>query len=240
MLPGAAHASPTIAPSLPSSLTLAIEYLPIATLAPLARKLRIHKKTDIAALAEAIRLFGFVVPVLIDQVGRIVSGNGRLEAARSLGMIDVPCIRLVHLGLFSDLKHDMRGLSEAAHCTPTCTPISIRPDGPKQERFFTLVERLYSGFARLPRPAPWLEDLRHELISFPDGRHDDQVASISPFLNWAVGRGGWAGKPVAMSRGRSNRGSRPVARRRSDSRSSQTRSATSSPPAPARRLRPTR
>lgn len=97
MLPGAAHASPQIAPTLPSSLALAIEYVPIAHLAPLSRKLRIHKKTDIAALAEAIELFGFVVPVLIDHSGRIISGNGRLEAARALGMTDVPCIRLSHL-----------------------------------------------------------------------------------------------------------------------------------------------
>ena len=85
------------APTLPPSLNLAIEHLPIADLAPLSRKLKIHKKKDVAALAEAIRLFGFVVPVLIDQAGRIVSGNGRLDAARSLGMTDVPCIRLSHL-----------------------------------------------------------------------------------------------------------------------------------------------
>ena len=97
MLPGAALASPQIAPTLPSSLALAIEYVPIADLAPLSRKLRIHKKTDIATLAEAIKLFGFVVPVLIDQAGRIISGNGRLEAARALGMTEVPCIRLSHL-----------------------------------------------------------------------------------------------------------------------------------------------
>ena len=97
MPPGPAHASPKIAPTLPSSLALAIEYVPIASLSPLSRKLRIHKKTDIMALAGAIKLFGFVVPVLIDQAGRIISGNGRLEAARALGMTDVPCIRLSHL-----------------------------------------------------------------------------------------------------------------------------------------------
>jgi predicted phage terminase large subunit-like protein len=93
-------------------------------------------------------------------------------------------------GLFSDLKRDMRGLSEAMHCSPGCAPILIRPDGSKQDRFFTSVERLYNGFAKLPREAPWLDALRHELISFPDGRNDDQVDSISQFLNWAVGRGG--------------------------------------------------
>ncbi|MFN4092189.1 MAG: site-specific DNA-methyltransferase [Brevundimonas sp.] len=84
-------------PALPPSLALKIEYLPIADLAPLSRKLKIHKKKDVAALAEAIKLFGFVVPILVDHAGRIVSGNGRLDAARSLGMTEVPCIRLSHL-----------------------------------------------------------------------------------------------------------------------------------------------
>lgn len=85
------------APALPPSLKLSIEYLPISELAPLSRKLKIHKKKDVAALAEAIELFGFAVPVLVDQAGRIISGNGRLDAARTLGMTEVPCIRLSHL-----------------------------------------------------------------------------------------------------------------------------------------------
>ena len=36
----------------------------------------------------------------------------------------------------------------------------------------------------LPQQAPWLEDLRIEFASFPQGRHDDQVDSISQFLAW--------------------------------------------------------
>lgn len=93
-------------------------------------------------------------------------------------------------GLFADLKRDMRGHSDERHRVSGCAPIAITPDGPKGERFFTSVERLYSGFAKFPRAAPWLDDLKKELMAFPDGRHDDQVDSISQFLNWAVGRGG--------------------------------------------------
>ena len=52
------------APALPDALNLAVEYLPLADLASRSRKLRIHKKSDVAALAAAIRQFGFVVPVL--------------------------------------------------------------------------------------------------------------------------------------------------------------------------------
>lgn len=94
------------------------------------------------------------------------------------------------IGLKMDLRRDMRGLSERQHNAPSCTTLAIRPDGPKQERFYASVERLYTGFAKLPREVPWLDEFRHELISFPDGRHDDQVDSVSQFLNWAVGPGG--------------------------------------------------
>lgn len=82
---------------LPPSITLAIEEMAIDRLAPLSRKLRIHKKATIASMAAAIRQFGFLVPVLINAEDKIVSGNGRLEAARSLGMATVPCIRISHL-----------------------------------------------------------------------------------------------------------------------------------------------
>ena len=65
MSSGYGHAT-DIAPSLPPTLALAIENRPIAGLAPLSRKLRIHKKSAITALAGAIRQFGFLVPVLIN------------------------------------------------------------------------------------------------------------------------------------------------------------------------------
>ncbi len=85
------------APDLPASLRLAIEHLPTSSLAPAGRKLRLHKKSDIVALAKAIETFGFLVPVLIDQDSKIISGSGRVEAARQLGMAELPCVRVTHL-----------------------------------------------------------------------------------------------------------------------------------------------
>ena len=32
--------------------------------------------------------------------------------------------------------------------------------------------------------APWLGEFLTELLSFPNGRHDDQVDSVSQFLRW--------------------------------------------------------
>jgi hypothetical protein len=33
-------------------------------------------------------------------------------------------------------------------------------------------------------PSPWLAIFLTELLSFPHGRHDDQVDSVSQFLYW--------------------------------------------------------
>ena len=44
--------------------------------------------------------------------------------------------------------------------------------------------RIEAGHVWLPERAPWLDDLRAEIASFPHGRHDDQVDSISQFLSW--------------------------------------------------------
>ena len=44
--------------------------------------------------------------------------------------------------------------------------------------------KIEAGHVHLPQRARWLEDLRFELMQFPYGRYDDQVDSISQFLNW--------------------------------------------------------
>jgi predicted phage terminase large subunit-like protein len=39
------------------------------------------------------------------------------------------------------------------------------------------------GSVLLPKDAPWLEEFRAELLSFP-GRHDDQVDALAQGLAW--------------------------------------------------------
>ena len=48
-------------------------------------------------IAQSIRTFGFTNPVLIDRENTILAGHGRVEAAKLLGMIEVPCVRLEHM-----------------------------------------------------------------------------------------------------------------------------------------------
>ena len=51
----------------------------------------------IESVANSIRTFGFLVPVVIDAEGTLVAGHTRVEAAKTLGIPEVPCIRAEHL-----------------------------------------------------------------------------------------------------------------------------------------------
>jgi predicted phage terminase large subunit-like protein len=45
--------------------------------------------------------------------------------------------------------------------------------------------RFEAGQVHLPKEAPWLAAFLHEMLAFPMARHDDQIDSVSQFLNWA-------------------------------------------------------
>ena len=78
-------------------LGLSITYHPIHTLVALGRKTRSHTKDQIQKLATSIQTFGFNVPVLIDEEGKVLAGNARVEAARLIGLPEVPCVQLAHM-----------------------------------------------------------------------------------------------------------------------------------------------
>jgi DNA modification methylase len=74
-----------------------ITYQPIARLKTNPNNARTHSKHQIRQIAESIRVFGFTNPVLVDRRNRIIAGHGRVEAAKLLGMTEVPTIRLEDL-----------------------------------------------------------------------------------------------------------------------------------------------
>jgi len=53
----------------------------------------------------------------------------------------------------------------------------------KEERLAAGSPLIHEGKVRIPREAPWLEAFFSELRKFPNGRHDDQVDTLSLFLN---------------------------------------------------------
>uniref|UniRef100_UPI003340DEEE ParB/Srx family N-terminal domain-containing protein n=1 Tax=Bosea sp. (in: a-proteobacteria) TaxID=1871050 RepID=UPI003340DEEE len=66
----------------------------LSELVPSARNARTHSKKQIHLIAESIKAFGFVSPILAmaTKDGEIVAGHGRYEAARLLGMKKVQVI----------------------------------------------------------------------------------------------------------------------------------------------------
>ena len=69
--------------------------------------------------------------------------------------------------------------------------IGIKPETDKQTRLYTCAPQFESGSVFFPGPdqnAPWVDDLVSELLTFPGGRHDDQVDSISQALTWVRAR----------------------------------------------------
>ncbi len=77
--------------------SLKVELRPIATLRPSARPARTHSERQIEQIASSIRQFGFTNPIIIDIDGTIVAGHGRHQAARMLGIEDVPVIPIEDL-----------------------------------------------------------------------------------------------------------------------------------------------
>jgi ParB-like chromosome segregation protein Spo0J len=76
---------------------LKITYKSPGQLQPRAGNPRTHTKKQIQQIAASIKEFGFISPVLVDDADGIIAGHGRVEAAKLIGMGDVPTVRVDHL-----------------------------------------------------------------------------------------------------------------------------------------------
>ena len=74
-----------------------VEQLKVGDLIPYVNNSRTHSDEQVMQVASSIKEFGFTNPILIDDDGGIIAGHGRLMAAKKLGLVEVPCIRLGHL-----------------------------------------------------------------------------------------------------------------------------------------------
>lgn len=73
---------------------LEVSYRLIADLRPRIGNPRTHSKKQIDQIAASMRRFGFTNPILVDNESGIIAGHGRVEAAKVLGMTEVPTLRL--------------------------------------------------------------------------------------------------------------------------------------------------
>ena len=67
------------------------------------------------------------------------------------------------------------------------TSFSVRgliPKDDKPTRLLSVSHLIEGGQIAVPADAPWIAELRREITLFPNGKHDDQVDSITQFLRW--------------------------------------------------------
>ena len=64
----------------------------LADIVPYANNTKKHDETQIKNVAESIKKYGWVQPIVIDDDGTIVIGHCRALAAEKLGIEEVPCV----------------------------------------------------------------------------------------------------------------------------------------------------
>ena len=69
-----------------------IEYKKLKDLTHYEKNTKKHDKTQINNVAESIKQYGFVQPIVVDKNDVIVIGHCRYEAAKKLKLETVPCV----------------------------------------------------------------------------------------------------------------------------------------------------
>jgi len=69
----------------------------ISDIIPYSKNAKKHDKKQIKQVAESIKRFGFVQPIVIDKDNVVVIGHCRLEAAKFLEIKEVPCLLVDNL-----------------------------------------------------------------------------------------------------------------------------------------------
>ena len=59
---------------------------------PYKKNAKLHPQEQVEHIANSIREFGWQQPIVLDKNKEIIIGHGRFEAAKSLGMEEVPCV----------------------------------------------------------------------------------------------------------------------------------------------------
>jgi phage terminase large subunit-like protein len=75
----------------------------------------------------------------------------------------------------------------------------VRED--KETRLIGQTGQLEAGRCLLPTEAPWLAAFCSELKAFPSGRYDDQVDSMTQFLEFEMRNPRWWRRPIRLMDG---------------------------------------
>ena len=73
------------------------EMIDISELHPYENNARTHSDSQLEAICNSIKEFGFINPVIIDENNMILVGHGRIEASKILGLTKAPYRRVTNL-----------------------------------------------------------------------------------------------------------------------------------------------
>lgn len=59
---------------------------------PFHNNARVHEEKSINAISASVDRFSWLAPIVVDKDGVIIAGHGRLDAAKQLGMSEVPVL----------------------------------------------------------------------------------------------------------------------------------------------------
>jgi DNA modification methylase len=76
---------------------LVVTYRGREELKPHPTNAKLHGKEDIARVMKSVRTYGWTIPILIDEQANVLAGHARLEAAKQLGLEEVPTICISHM-----------------------------------------------------------------------------------------------------------------------------------------------
>lgn len=109
------------------------------------------------------------------------------------GRYEYPRLRELAIELAQRYKPDFILVEDTCTGTALCQELRnlvrrpIKPIpvyGNKIERLFVEQSKFQSGLVKLPKAASFLPELEAELLTFPHGKHDDQVDSITQALSY--------------------------------------------------------
>ncbi|MEK7800929.1 MAG: ParB/Srx family N-terminal domain-containing protein, partial [Pseudomonadota bacterium] len=73
------------------------EYIEPDKLIPYANNVKKHPQKQVIQIASSMKRYGFINAIIIDEHNEIIAGHGRYEAAKLLGLKQVPVMRVKNL-----------------------------------------------------------------------------------------------------------------------------------------------
>ena len=74
-----------------------ISYLSPALLIPYSKNNKIHDDEQVERIANSIKEFWFIQPLVVDKENNVIIWHGRLLASKYLGLEEVPVVKLENL-----------------------------------------------------------------------------------------------------------------------------------------------